>query len=126
MLKWTEAFHNLSAGTGLDVNELVGSFTKAKASGRFEAGFMDMFAQKGVNLYEPLAKELGMSEAALRAFAKTGELEFARIEKAILALTSGTGRFAGQAAAMSGTFAGSAGTLLRLAPRPRIELGLTV
>ena len=70
VLKWTEAFHNLSAGTGLDVNELLGNFTKAKASGRFEAGFMDMFAQKGVNLYAPLATELGMSEAALRAAEK--------------------------------------------------------
>ena len=67
---WTTAFHNLSAGTGLDVNELLGNFTKAKASGRFEAGFMDMFAQKGVNLYAPLATELGMSEAALRAAEK--------------------------------------------------------
>ncbi|MGN0884093.1 MAG: hypothetical protein ACI4P6_02670 [Candidatus Spyradosoma sp.] len=47
ILKWTEAFHNLSAGTGLDMNELIGNFTKAKASGRFEAGFLDMFAQKG-------------------------------------------------------------------------------
>ena len=28
--KWTTAFHDLSAGTGLDVNELVGNFVKEK------------------------------------------------------------------------------------------------
>ena len=90
--RWTKAFHDISAGTGLDVNELLGNFTKAKASGRFEAGFLDMFAQKGVNLYEPLAKELGMSEAEIRKMAQTGELEFGRVSAAILATTEAGGR----------------------------------
>ena len=111
VLKWTEAFHNLSAGTGLDVNELLGNFTKAKASGRFEAGFMDMFAQKGVNLFPELVKQTGAAEAELRKMAAAGTLSFAEVEKAILAVSTGTGQFAGQAAAMSGTFSGSVGTM---------------
>ena len=111
ILKWTEAFHNLSAGTGLDMNELIGNFTKAKASGRFEAGFLDMFAQKGVNIYDPLAKELKLSEAALREMAKKGELEFSRVERAILSVSTGAGKFAGQASKMSNTFSGSVATM---------------
>ena len=90
--RWTKAFHDISAGTGFDVNRLVEQFTKAKASGRFEAGFLDMFAAKGVNLYEPLAKELGMSEAEIRKMAQTGELEFGRVSAAILATTEAGGR----------------------------------
>lgn len=109
--KWTEAFHNLSAGTGLDVNELVGNFVKSKASGRFEAGFMDMFAQKGVNLFQELVKQTGVAETELRKMATAGTLSFAEVEKAILAVSTGTGQFAGQAAAMSGTFSGSVGTM---------------
>ena len=109
--RWTSAFHNISAGTGLDVNELVGNFVRSRASGRFEAGFLDMFAQKGVNIYEPLAKELKMSEAELRKAAKTGELAFADVERAILACAEGTGVFAGQAEAMSNTAGGAAKTL---------------
>ena len=111
ILQWTEAFHNLGAGTGLDVNELVGQFTKAKASGRFEAGFLDMFAQKSVNLYAPIAKELKMSAAEIRKLARAGELEFGKVSDAILACTTGTGQFAGAAEAMSGTFSGSLDTL---------------
>ena len=49
--KWTDAFHNISAGLGRDVNELVENFVKSKASGRFEAGFLDMFAAKGVDIW---------------------------------------------------------------------------
>lgn len=33
---WATAFHDLAAGTGLDVNELVGNFVKSRASGRFD------------------------------------------------------------------------------------------
>lgn len=52
--KWTDAFHNISAGLGRDVNELVENFVKSKASGRFEAGFLDMFAAKGVDIWAPV------------------------------------------------------------------------
>lgn len=109
--QWTSAFHNLAAGTGMDVNELVGNFVKSKASGRFEAGFMDMFAQKGVNIFEPLVAQTGMAEAALRKLATEGKLAFSEIENAILSLSTGTGKFAGQAAALSSTLSGSFGTL---------------
>ena len=109
--QWTSAFHNLAAGTGMDVNELVGNFVKSKASGRFEAGFMDMFAQKGVNIFEPLVAQTGMAEAALRKLATEGKLAFSEIENAILSLSTGTGKFAGQASALSSTLSGSFGTL---------------
>lgn len=109
--RWTSAFHNLAAGTGLDVDELVGNFVRSRASGRFEAGFLDMFAQKGVNVYAPLARELGMAEAELRKAAAAGTLAFGEVEKAILACAEGTGVFAGQAEAMSNTVGGSVRTL---------------
>ena len=110
--KWTTAFHDLSAGTGLDVNELVGNFVKSKASGRFEAGFLDMFAQKGVNIFPELVKQTGVAETELRKMAAAGTLSFAEVEKAILAVSTGTGQFAGQAAKMSDTFNGSVGTMI--------------
>ena len=109
---WATAFHDLAAGTGLDVNELVGNFVKSRASGRFEAGLMDMFAQKGVNIFPELVKQTGAAEKELREMATKGELSFAEVEKAILALATGTGQFAGQAAAMSNTFSGSVGTMI--------------
>ena len=110
--KWTTAFHDLSAGTGLNINELIGNFVKSKASGRFEAGLMDMFAQKGVNIFPELVRQTGVAETELRKMAAAGTLSFAEVEKAILAVATGTGQFAGQAAKMSNTFGGSVGTMV--------------
>ena len=110
--KWVSIFHNLSAGTGLDVNELIGNFTKLKAAGRVTGEFPEMFAQKGVNIFGALEKQTGKTAAELRKMAAAGTLAFSEIEKALEAVAAGTGKFAGQAAAMSNTFGGSIGTML--------------
>lgn len=110
--KWTSIFHNISAGTGLDINELVGNFTKLKAAGRVTGEFPEMFAQKGVNIFGELEKQTGKTAAELRKMATAGTLSFSEIETALEAVASGTGQFAGQAAAMSNTFGGSIGTMM--------------
>lgn len=110
--KWTTIFHNISAGTGLDINELIGNFTKLKAAGRVTGEFPEMFAQKGVNIFGELEKQTGKSAAELRKMATAGTLSFSEIETALEAVATGTGRFAGQAAAMSNTFGGSVGTMM--------------
>lgn len=104
--RWTKVFHDISAGTGIDSERLIQQFVAAKASGHFEAGFLDQFARRGVNIYEPLAKELNLSEAALRQLASTGELSFAQIEHALLSLTDSGGAFCDAAKRMSSTAGG--------------------
>lgn len=110
--KWTSIFHNISAGTGLDINELIGNFTKLKAAGRITGEFPEMFAQKGVNIFGELEKQTGKSIVELRKMASAGTLSFSEIEKALEAVAAGTGQFAGQAAKMSNTFGGSVGTMM--------------
>lgn len=110
--KWTTIFHNISAGTGLDINELIGNFTKLKAAGRVTGEFPEMFAQKGVNIFGELEKQTGKSATELRKMATAGTLSFSEIEKALEAVATGTGQFAGQAAKMSNTFGGSVGTMV--------------
>ena len=99
--KWTTIFHNISAGTGLDINELIGNFTKLKAAGRVTGEFPEMFAQKGVNIFGELEKQTGKSATELRKMATAGTLSFSEIEKALEAVATGTGQFAGQAAKSS-------------------------
>lgn len=108
---WTTAFHNLSAGTGLDINELIGNFSKLRAAGRVTGEFAEMFAQKGINLFGELSAATGKTAEELRTMAGNGTLSFGEFEKAILAVSTGAGKFAGMAAEMSGTFGGSLGTL---------------
>lgn len=90
--KWTDAFHNISAGLGRDVNELVENFVKSKASGRFEAGFLDMFAAKGVDIWAPVrAAHPDKTAAELRKMAVEGKIAFSEIEAAILSTVSAGG-----------------------------------
>lgn len=123
ILKWTRAFHDLSAGTGIDMDRIVGEFVKSKASGKMEASFLDMFAKRGVNLFEALAAATGRSAAEMRKMAADGSLSFDAVERAILSLSTGTGKFAGQAAALSNTLAGSFGTLRAEIDIVRAEIG---
>ena len=110
--KWTTVFHNLSAGTGTDINELIGNFVKLKAAGRVTGEFPEMFAQKGINIFGELEKQTGKTTVELRKMAAAGTLSFAEIEKALLSVATGDGIFAGRAAAMSDTFGGSVNTML--------------
>jgi len=109
--KWVSIFHNLSAGTGLDINELIGTFTKLKAAGRVTGEFPEMFAQKGINLFGELEKQTGLTTTELRKMASAGTLSFSEIERAIESVSVGTGKFAARARAMSNTFGGTLGTL---------------
>lgn len=104
---WTSAFKNLSAGLGRDINELTENFVKAKASGRFEGGFLDMFAQKGVNIFAPLSAMTGKTEKELRAMATAGTLAFEDVEKAILSTVSAGGAFENAAEKIASTAGGS-------------------
>ncbi len=90
---WTQRFHNLTAGTGVELDRLVSQFVKAKASGVFNASFFDAFSAKGINLYEPLKEQTGKSEEELRKLAAEGKLAFSEVEAALVSLTSATGRF---------------------------------
>lgn len=109
---WTKRFHDLSAGTGTDMDAVAENFVKAKASGYFKAGFLDMFAREGVNIYAPLAKEMNMSEFALRKLAQTGKLAFSDVEQAIISVTAKGGQFNGMAEKMSATANGTWSTLV--------------
>lgn len=111
--KWTDAFHNISAGLGRDVNELVENFVKSKASGRFEAGFLDMFAAKGVDIWAPVrAAHPDKTAAELRKMAVEGKIAFSEIEAAILSTVSAGGAFAGMAEKISATSGGTWDTLV--------------
>ncbi len=113
--KWTSVFHNISAATGADANGLAAAFIKARAraneGGGFEAGLLDAFTTAGVNIWEPLSKQTGRTADELKKMASAGKLAFSEVENAILSLASGTGKFADQAAALSGTLSGQLGTL---------------
>ena len=109
--EWTRRFHDLAAGTGESATALVERFVRASASGTFNAGFFDIFAARGVNLYEPLARELNMSEAELRKFAATGGVSFDAVKQQLTSLTDAGGQFAGMAKKLSSTAGGTFNSL---------------
>lgn len=104
---WTSAFKDLSAGLGQDINKIVESFVKAKASGKLDSSFLDMFASKGVNLFKPLSEMTGATESELRKMAAAGTLAFSDVERAILSTVSAGGVFADAAENLSQTAGGA-------------------
>ncbi|MCD8301769.1 MAG: tape measure protein, partial [Prevotellaceae bacterium] len=109
--KWTSAFHDLAAGTGINVETLVEQFVKSKAGGTVSTNFLDVFARKGVNIFAVLAQNIGTTENAIKEMAKNGEISLAQLEGALTALTSAGGQFAGMAKKMSSTAQGSLNSL---------------
>ncbi len=109
--KWTTVFHDLAAGTGINVETLVEQFVKSKASGTVSTNFLDVFARKGVNIFAVLAQNVGTTENAIKEMAKNGEISLAQLETALTALTSAGGQFAGMAKKMSSTAQGSLNSL---------------
>ncbi len=109
--KWTTVFHDLAAGTGIDIDTLVGQFVKSVARGSVSSNFFDVFAQRGVNLFEPLVAATGESEASLRQLAKNGTLSLNAVKQTLLSLTTAGGKFSGMAEKMSSTAQGSFNSL---------------
>lgn len=94
---WTTAFHDLAAGTGRDVNELIGTFVKFRAAGRMTGEIFEMFASKGINVFPALTAQTGKTEAELRTMAQEGKLAFSELERALLSLVTNGGQFEGAA-----------------------------
>lgn len=104
---WTKALQNLQIGTGEDMNEVLNSVIKAKASGRFDAGIMENLASKGINIFPELQAQTGLAKEQILELARAGKLAFSEVETAILSVATGTGHFARQADRLRGTFGGA-------------------
>ena len=107
-----KAVGDLSAGTGKDFNELAVIFGKAKTQGVLFAEDINQLTESGIPVIQEFAKQLGVSEGAVKKLASEGKISFSNLEQAFQDLTSEGGRFFDLTAKQSQTVGGRISTLV--------------
>jgi hypothetical protein len=98
----------LSSGMGIPLTELAEIYGKARIQGRLFMEDINQLQGRGINISAELAKEFGNVREAV----EKGQVNFGHLERALKAMTSEGGDFAGMMIEMSQTFEGQTSTLL--------------
>lgn len=99
---------NLSAGMGIPLTELAEIYGKARIQGRLFMEDINQLQGRGINVTAELAKEF----KNVRDAVEKGQVNFGHLERALKAMTSEGGAFAGMMQDMSKTFEGQTSTLM--------------
>lgn len=97
---------DIAAGLSMPVGDLVYLMGGIKAQGKAMTVDLMQFANRGLPIYEELAKVLKISTGQVKDFASQGKIGFKDVEQAFKNLTSEGGKFAGLMDAQSKTLAG--------------------
>jgi hypothetical protein len=98
----------LSSGMGIPLTELAEIYGKARIQGRLFMEDINQLQGRGINISAELAKEFGNVREAV----EKGQVNFGHLERALKAMTSEGGDFAGMMVEMSQTFQGQTSTLI--------------
>jgi len=99
---------DLAAGMGIPLGELAEIYGKARIQGRLFMEDINQLQGRGINVTAELAKEFGNVREAV----EKGQVNFSHLEKALKAMTTEGGAFAGMMVDMSDTFDGKVSTLI--------------
>lgn len=98
----------LASGMGIPLTELAEIYGKARIQGRLFMEDINQLQGRGINISAELAKEFGNVRQAV----EKGQVNFGHLERALKAMTTEGGAFAGMMVEMSKTFDGQMSTLL--------------
>ena len=99
---------DLAAGMGIPLGELAELYGKARIQGRLYMEDINQLQGRGINVTAELAKEFGNVREAV----EKGQVNFSHLEKALKAMTTEGGAFAGMMVDMSATFDGKVSTMI--------------
>jgi tape measure domain-containing protein len=102
---------DVSAGIGAPLNDIAYLFGTIKTQGRAMTMDINQFTNRGIPMWEELAKVTGLSGLALKKYVEEGKVGFKEIEQAFTNLTSEGGKFTGLMDAQSKTLGGTISNL---------------
>lgn len=102
---------NIAVGIGEPLNEIAVIFGKARVQGRLFAEDVNQLVGRGIPVIQEFAKQLGVSDSAVKQMVSEGRIGFENLERAIVSLTSEGGKFQGLMEEMSTTAEGLYSTL---------------
>lgn len=102
---------DVSAGIGAPVGEIAYLFGTIKTAGKAMTVDIRQFAQRGIPIYEELAKVLNVNQSELNGFIEAGKVGFPEIEQVFKNLTAEGSKFGGLMEAQSQTLTGQISNL---------------
>ncbi len=102
---------DVSAGLNIPIKDLSYLYGTIRTQGRAMTVDINQFANRGIPIWEELAKVTGKSGAELRSFVEQGKVGFPTIEKAFQNMTTEGGKFFKMAELQMNSFAGAQSNL---------------
>jgi tape measure domain-containing protein len=102
---------DVSAGIGAPISEIAYLFGTIKTQGRAMTEDINQFTNRGIPMWDELAKVTGVSGLALKKYVQDGKIGFAEIDQAFTNLTTNGGKFTGLMEAQSKTLGGTISNL---------------
>jgi len=109
--KRLQVLGDIASGVSKPIGEITTVFQKVASTGKLSLDSINQLAERGVPIYGQLADQLGVSRSEMLKMVSEGKLGFSDLDKALTALATGTGVFAGGMERQSNTFAGLWSTL---------------
>lgn len=97
---------SVAAGLSIPLNDLIYLYGTLRSQGRVMTIDIRQFAQRGIPIYEELAKVLGTTKDKVNEMVSAGKVGFEDIEKVFRNLTTEGGKFAGLMDGQASTISG--------------------
>lgn len=97
---------DIASGVGMSVQELADIYGKARVQGTLMAEDINQLTGRGIPIIQEFAKQLNVSEGAVKNLASSGKITFANLEQAFISLTSEGGKFFNMTANQANTWQG--------------------
>jgi len=110
---------DVSAGLGVPLGDMIYLFGTLKSQGRAYTKDIMQFAQRGVPIFDELAKVMGTTKDKVQGLVEEGKVGFPEVQKAFQNMTGAGGKFGGlmdkQSKTLSGVFSNLKDNVGRLA-----------
>ena len=101
---------DVSQGIGSRIGDIAEIYGKARVQGRLFAQDINQFQGRGIPIVSALAKELGVTENAIKDMVAEGKIGFKELETVFKSLTTNGGQFEGMMDKLSSTTMGKFST----------------
>lgn len=102
---------DIAAGLNIPLQDMTYLFGTTMVQGRMYTQDLNQFVGRGIPLIKEFANQFGVAESKVRDLVAEGKIGFPQLQKAIIAMTSEGGQFAGLMEAQSKTIAGQIANL---------------
>lgn len=102
---------DIAAGLNIPLQDMTYLFGTTMVQGRMYTQDLNQFVGRGIPLIKEFANQFGVAESKVKDLVTEGRIGFPQLQKAIIAMTSEGGQFAGLMEAQSKTIAGQIANL---------------